>query len=164
MPVSSSVIPERAPRLPSLLAAPLALLPMSLHSAIVAAAMNRVFTRARQEGELDFLEGKVLRVEVHDARTGFRLTFKGGRLHPAKGDQPTDLTVGGTVYDLLLLAAGQEDPDTLFFQRRLTLDGNTELGLYVKNFLNGQDPQEVLPAPLRSALPRLVPLYERLFG
>lgn len=160
---ASAAMPDRLPRLPSLLAAPLALVPVGLHSAGIALALNQIFARALADGELDFLAGRVLRVEVHDARTAFRLTLEGGRLVPAAAGRSADLTVGGTVYDLLLLATGREDPDTLFFQRRLTLDGSTELGLFVKNFLNGQDPQEVLPAPLRLALPRLVPLYERLF-
>ncbi|MEW8013567.1 MAG: SCP2 sterol-binding domain-containing protein [Candidatus Sedimenticola endophacoides] len=42
----------------------------------------------------------------------------------------------GTLYDFLLLATRREDADTLFFNRRLRLGGDTELGLYVKNFLD----------------------------
>ena len=30
----------------------------------------------------------------------------------------------------------QEDPDTLFFHRRLSIEGDTELGLLVKNLLD----------------------------
>ncbi len=33
----------------------------------------------------------------------------------------------------------QKDPDTLFFQRKIKMQGSTELGLYVKNFLDGFD-------------------------
>jgi predicted lipid carrier protein YhbT len=29
----------------------------------------------------------------------------------------------------------EEDPDTLFFQRRLVIEGDTELGLQVKNLM-----------------------------
>jgi predicted lipid carrier protein YhbT len=32
-----------------------------------------------------------------------------------------------------MIAARKQDPDTLFFQRRLVIEGDTELGLYVKN-------------------------------
>ena len=33
----------------------------------------------------------------------------------------------------------QEDPDTLFFNRRLKIEGDTELGLVVKNLLDSID-------------------------
>jgi predicted lipid carrier protein YhbT len=45
----------------------------------------------------------------------------------------------------------QEDPDTLFFQRRLTIEGDTELGLEVKNILDALD-HENLPFPLKQLL------------
>lgn len=38
---------------------------------------------------------------------------------------------------LFVLAQRQEDPDTLFFNRRLSMEGDTELGLVVKNTLDG---------------------------
>lgn len=34
------------------------------------------------------------------------------------------------------LARRQEDPDTLFFNRRLSMEGDTELGLVVKNAID----------------------------
>jgi len=40
------------------------------------------------------------------------------------------------VRDFLLLWLHREDADTLFFNRRLTLEGNTEPGLFVKNTLD----------------------------
>jgi predicted lipid carrier protein YhbT len=40
---------------------------------------------------------------------------------------------------VLLLLAGQVDADTLFFQRRLAIAGDTELGLVVKNWLDAQE-------------------------
>ena len=41
--------------------------------------------------------------------------------------------------DLLALASRAEDPDTLFFQRRLALEGDTAIGLRVKNLLDALD-------------------------
>jgi len=48
------------------------------------------------------------------------------------------------VYTFLLLATRKEDADTLFFRRQLKTSGDTELGLHVKNFLDGLEP-ETLP-------------------
>ena len=48
----------------------------------------------------------------------------------------TDLTISANAQDFLRLAQRQEDPDTLFFNRRLSMEGDTELGLLVKNALD----------------------------
>jgi len=50
--------------------------------------------------------------------------------------QVADVTLSATVHDFLLLAQRQQDPDTLFFSRRLSMEGDTELGLVVKNALD----------------------------
>ena len=54
----------------------------------------------------------------------------------------------------LLLASRLEDADTLFFQRRLELSGDTELGLTLRNVLD-RLPWEQVPLGLRIALNRL---------
>ena len=69
------------------------------------------------------------------------------------------------MYNYLLLASRQEDTDTLFFSRRLHMQGDTELGLYVKNFLDGMDmDSHKASAYLESLLQKSLPVYERLFG
>ncbi len=50
-----------------------------------------------------------------------------------------DLTIRSTVSGFLALALRREDPDTLFFTRRLVMTGDTELGLVVKNVLDAID-------------------------
>ena len=49
------------------------------------------------------------------------------------------MKISGTIHDFLLLISRTEDTDTLFFQRRLKMEGDTELGLQLKNFLDGMD-------------------------
>jgi O2-independent ubiquinone biosynthesis accessory factor UbiT len=61
--------------------------------------------------------------------------------------------VRATATDLLLLASRREDADTLFFQRRLVITGDTELGLTAPNLLNQLALQSV-PLGLRIALHR----------
>jgi predicted lipid carrier protein YhbT len=71
------------------------------------------------------------------------------------------LDVFGVQRFSLLLATRREDPDTLFFNRRLRLSGNTELGLYVKNFLDSLEPQELL-GPLFKRLEQMTSLFEQV--
>ncbi len=125
-----------APLLPAPLTLPLGLIPRRVHNGLLVMALNQVFAPELKDGELDFLQHKVMCVEVTDTPLRFHLTQSGGRLHAATGGQ-ADLSISGSVYDFLLLATRREDADTLFFNRRLKLGGKTELGLYVKNFLDG---------------------------
>jgi predicted lipid carrier protein YhbT len=43
------------------------------------------------------------------------------------------------VEDYWQLATRREDPDTLFFSRRLCIEGDTETGVHVKNLLDALD-------------------------
>jgi len=57
---------------------------------------------------------------------------------------PVQVTIRGNWREFLLLASRQEDPDTLFFRRRLVIEGDTELGLAIKNLIDSLDP-DMLP-------------------
>lgn len=50
-----------------------------------------------------------------------------------------DVRIHGSLDDFWLLATRAEDPDTLFFQRRLAIEGDTETGLTLKNLLDALD-------------------------
>ena len=47
-----------------------------------------------------------------------------------------DLAFRANLSAFLQVASRQEDPDTLFFNRELSIEGDTELGLIVKNMLD----------------------------
>lgn len=69
-----------------------------------------------------------------------------------------DVTYSARAEDFLRLALRLEDPDTLFFDRRLIIEGDTELGLAAKNLLDAVELEAVLerlPAPLRASIDRL---------
>jgi predicted lipid carrier protein YhbT len=60
-----------------------------------------------------------------------------------------DVCFSATGDDLILIAGRKQDPDTLFFQRRLKIEGDTELGLEVKNLIDALD-IEKLPSSVHS--------------
>jgi predicted lipid carrier protein YhbT len=148
------------PKFPRLLALPLNFIPSKIHSTALATMLNRVFAQALREGELDFMRQRVLLIRVTDAKLNFNLTLIGDRL-VARPYQPHDLVIEGTLYDFLLLATRREDPDTLFFNRRLRLSGHTELGLYVKNFLDSLEPEELL-GPFFKRLKQMTHSFEQV--
>ena len=79
--------------------------------------------------------------------------------HPARSPQAPDLTISASANDFMLLAQRKQDPDTLFFSRRLSMQGDTELGLVVKNALDALELPVLDPAQWtpRAVLARLLP-------
>lgn len=126
------------------MAFPFRLTPNSVHSSIMATALNQIFSSPIKKGELDFLRNRILSIQIEDAHTEFNLTLKNNSfIREASGS--ADIIITGNTYDFIELAIGREDHDTLFFNRRLRLEGDTELGLELKNFL---DAQEILLPPV----------------
>jgi len=164
MSVSSKIISSQAV-FPSLLSLPLKIVPAIIYNNALVALLNKIFQQDLKQGELNFLYGKVLHIRVDDADIEFRFTINNDRLITANKNMDADLILNGTVHDYLLLASRTEDTDTLFFSRRLHMQGDTELGLYVKNFLDGLDMEShKISAYLESVLKKSLPVYERLFS
>ncbi len=157
------------PVFPAPLSLPLKILPSFVHSKVLVTALNRIFSNELKQGELDFLQGKIVHISIEDAGIEYHFTLNNShgnnKLAAADINSSPDLVLQGTVYNYLLLASRREDTDTLFFSRRLRMQGDTELGLYVKNFLDGMDMDaHKIPAFLEAALQKSLPIYERLFG
>lgn len=114
-------------------------------------AMARVLAAPIAAGNLDFMRGRRLGIEVNDLCLRWVIELRDGRLVVDDGD--AEASVRGSATDLLLLASRLEDADTLFFQRRLVLTGDTELGLTARNLLE-RLPWESVPLGLRIALNR----------
>lgn len=87
---------------------------------------------------LEPLGGKAVSLEASDLGARVRVAYDGRRFRPHAG-AADDLTIRSTASGFLALALRREDPDTLFFTRRLVMTGDTELGLVVKNLLDAID-------------------------
>jgi predicted lipid carrier protein YhbT len=153
------------PVLPAPLSLPLKIIPAFLHSGALAVTLNRILKSELESGDLDFLDGRSVSIRVHDAAVAYRLTLSGNRLKAYGGKSKCDLSIQANLYDFLTLVSRQDDPDTLVFQRRLVMEGDTELGLSLKNYLDGMDVESSRVLPLIESLARkTLPVYKRLFG
>jgi predicted lipid carrier protein YhbT len=85
------------------------------------------------------LEARPLRLRVADLGIAFDIAWRGNGFAPLRPRGQADLTVAASLHDLWLMARRLEDPDSLFFSRRLLLEGDTELGLIFKNCLDAFD-------------------------
>jgi len=145
------------PKLPSL-PKPLSRLASALPSLPVSAAFVTLFNLAAWRGlkELDWtaLNGKRFCVQVRDLGISSYFSVTGRGLRPEMADH-ADVTFTATAQDFTRLALRLEDPDTLFFNRRLSIEGNTDLGLTVKNMLDAVELDSILaamPMPLARLL------------
>ncbi len=135
---------------PPPVAAVLTRLPPYPGSLLLAAALNRVLARQLPADVGERLRGKRIRIQVRDAGLTFDFAWQGSTFRACPPQGGTDLTLGANAHDFVRLARRLDDPDTLFFNRRLSMEGDTELGLVVKNAL---DSLELPPAPLRGFPP-----------
>jgi predicted lipid carrier protein YhbT len=111
-------------------------LPAYPGSFLLVTALNQVLAKQMPADVRQYLLGKKLRIHVTDARLTFDFTCTGVRFVASRKQDATDLTISASAQDFLRLAQRQEDPDTLFFNRRLSMEGDTELGLIVKNSID----------------------------
>ena len=128
-------------RVPPALASLLARLPPQPPTQALIVALNFALDRILPRDVLAPLQGRHLVLCVSDAglRFDFSLGERGFVRHRAGAQARPDLVIAATTRDFIALALREEDPDTLFFSRRLRLEGNTELGLLVKNTLDAID-------------------------
>ena len=105
-------------------------------SLLFVTALNVALAKQLAADVTDMLTGKKLRLRVTDAQWTFDFEWKHGRFVASQNKAGADLTISASAYDFMLLARRQEDPDALFFSRRLCMEGDTELGLLVKNTID----------------------------
>lgn len=105
---------------------------------LLATALSHLLRGQAVTTRLAELNGK--RVSLQFTDLGRELRF---RITPAglasDWNAPWDVRIRGGYEDFWCLATRSEDPDTLFFQRRLTIEGETETGLALKNLLDGME-------------------------
>ncbi|WP_395007090.1 SCP2 domain-containing protein [Undibacterium sp.] len=112
-----------------------------LPSPVASAPLMLMLALARQRSWLiapENLYGKTFQIYVEDL--GLRLCFRCDHGHfKAIQHQTTDVSLSACAMDFLKLATALEDADTLFFRRRLKIEGNTELGIGVKYWIDASE-------------------------
>lgn len=127
-------------RVPAPLGRLLSKLPRRPGSHLFVTGLNLTLTPHLPIDTCTMLEGRSLRIEVADAGLRFDYTWRASSFRAADhGESTPDLTIRADAWDYHRLIQRGEDPDTLFFSRRLVMEGDTELGLLVKNTLDSLD-------------------------
>ena len=141
--------------MPKVLRPSLRLLPFSAQKALLLPALSSVFQEPIEDGDFEFLQDKWLKISIIDLNLNWWLSFDQDKLVMASISElvanniTEDVSFSATGDDLILIAGRKQDPDTLFFQRRLKIEGDTELGLEVKNLIDAIDIDQ-LPSSVQS--------------
>lgn len=143
---------------PLALSKPLQLIPFSLKQKIMEQLLQTQFERSLADGDLDFLENRWLKIEVRDLQLVWFISNIDNKLVVSRFEKP-DVSFSGNTNDLVLVATRRQDPDTLFFQRKLIVEGDTELGLCVKNLMDSID-LDSMPKYIRVGLENLANFIE----
>ena len=130
----------RVPRftLPSFVSAIGQRLPQWPHALVLTAGLNAICKmRLLPEDSLALFEGRSFLVDVLDTGGKAYFTYRDGLFRPLFAAPATpDLSFAANLSAFLQMMLRQEDPDTLFFNRELSIEGDTELGLVAKNMLD----------------------------
>jgi len=123
-------------------------LPALPGSALLAAAFNFAFG-VGGFASLEPLRGKIIALRVTDAGLCFRLWATRDGFVACRLPGVPAVTISARGDDFVRLALRRVDPDTLFFGRRMAIEGDTELGLLLKNRLDALDVPALLSSPPR---------------
>jgi predicted lipid carrier protein YhbT len=140
---------------------PLRVMPAAVQAAMLTLAVNHLLSGQSLRSRLRELDGKSVSVRVVDVPWLMHFHIQGEQVRAVNHTPVTDVTVSGELQSFLQLLGGREDPDTLFFHRKLSVEGDTETGVHVKNLLDALEYDwdahfdSVLPPPLANGAKRL---------
>ena len=143
------------------IAIPGRVIPYPAQKQVLSIVLNQAFREPLHHGELGFLENAKVRIKVTDLHIDWLISVGSDKFTPIDRGLDDDVCISGNSPDFILLATRQADPDTLFFQRRIRIEGDTELALGVKNTMDSMD-WEDLPIPLRKLLQSVSLVIEKL--
>jgi predicted lipid carrier protein YhbT len=115
-------------------------LPTQPPSMLLAIALNRALLPKLDAEARAGLAGHCVEVHVTDFGVRFRLALGTRGFAPAPAGAAVVLRIAAAAEVYWRLAECTEDADTLFFERRLVMEGDTELGLFLKNTLDAVGP------------------------
>ena len=140
--------------------------PDKVHTHLISRLGGHLMKGQAITSRLDYMEDKRLQLTIKDTGNCWKFIIRNNRLlDDAKSNTIADVHIQGDLKTFLLLATGNEDPDSLFFSRHLSIEGNTEDGLYIKNLIDAMDfdTNVYLTSIFGQTLAiRMAPLLERL--
>ena len=115
-------------------------LPVAPPSFLLAQVLDRVLLPRLPADARRALAARCVELRVSDFALRVRLQIGPHGFVPAPDRGAPALRIVAPASSYLRLLRGEDDPDRLFFERALVMEGDTELGLMLKNTLDAIGP------------------------
>jgi len=125
--------------LPASLASVLGKLPSTPPCWALVTTLNQLKKRNILPVDMSLLAGRSFEVHILDADMRLHFVADDACFSVGNASGEPDLRLSANLADFARMMLREEDPDTLFFNRKLIIEGDTELGLIVKNLLDSVD-------------------------
>ena len=109
---------------------------MRVASLALATVLNAFLRRKLPPELFERLAGREVAIEVGQPALRASFRVQGRHFVPMRPSGSPYLRFRASAADFMRIAAREEDADTLFFNRRLVVEGDTEAALLVKNALD----------------------------
>lgn len=115
-------------------------LPVAPPSRLAARVLDRVLWPRLPPDARQALQARCVELVVTDFGLRVRLQLGPRGFAPAPDQGAAALRIAANGASYLRLLRGEDDPDRMFFERTLVMEGDTELGLVLKNSLDAIGP------------------------
>ena len=115
-------------------------LPMQPPAFALAKLLNRLLLPRLPEDARGALSHRTVQVSVTDLGLELRLQLGSGGFMLASAGAAPALRIAAAAPAYWRLLRGEDDADRLFFERALVMEGDTEMGLVLKNTLDAIGP------------------------
>ncbi len=115
-------------------------LPVQPPSFVLARVLDRVLLPRLPADARAALTDRTVEVSISDLGLRVRLQLARGGFRVAPSRSETALRIVAPAASFLRLLRGEDDADRLFFERALVMEGDTEMGLVLKNTLDAIGP------------------------
>ena len=106
---------------------------------VLITVLNTMLKKGLLPADMAVFDGKKFEIDVLDVGVKVRFSADGERFLDQPFNDAPDLRLAANGIDFMRMMLREEDPDTLFFNRKLHIEGDTELGLITKNLLDSVD-------------------------
>jgi predicted lipid carrier protein YhbT len=115
-------------------------LPMRPPAFALSLALNRFLLPKLPADARAALSDRAVEVAVTDLGLALRMQLTSAGFKPAPPAMPVALRIAAAAPSYWRLLSGRDDADRLFFERALVMEGDTEMGLVLKNTLDAIGP------------------------
>jgi O2-independent ubiquinone biosynthesis accessory factor UbiT len=147
--IIAPMIQQNSPIWASRLVSTWQFLPETLRYKVIIQAMNHFFKEAFNDGELEHLAGRSISLKLKETDVIYH--FMIGEHKFEQHDKQGESCVSATLKSFIGLASKEVDPDALFFNRELIMEGDTDLALEVKHLIDNIE----IPSFLKAGLKKL---------